>query len=314
MKKGFGLPNVYYGDSTQLTYLRARYYSSGDGRFISRDTWGGNADMPITYNKWAYANANPILYTDPNGWAPCSEDQNVDEYRYCVLDNGGFIDVEHFQFKRNTANWLIDVELLSKYGLYYGQITLAGSLGGGLPIYHSSTYLTRLPSMGLPGDKLGRIALSIIMDYEYGFEAAQAIDPRCYTPLGYISHCSSFSNEDLPSDYLGVVSAVKYLSLDTIVSILGGGEQQSSPPAGHWGKPGDAIKCRDGVCSADTPYNDQCTLKIYDPSTKKYYNRPWPSALIVQPFGFGTYWGKHPSDFHVLPPLPSLASNGPEVE
>ena len=50
-----------------MQYLRARYYDSGQGRFLSRDTWDGNEEQPITYNLWAYANANPVMYTDPTG-------------------------------------------------------------------------------------------------------------------------------------------------------------------------------------------------------------------------------------------------------
>ncbi len=56
-----------YDPQTGLVYLRARYYAGGDGRFISRDTWLGNYQQPITYNKWAYANSNPIMYFDPSG-------------------------------------------------------------------------------------------------------------------------------------------------------------------------------------------------------------------------------------------------------
>ena len=59
------------GDSTQLVYLRARYYAPNMGRFISRDTWGGDFDQPVTYNKWVYANANPVLYADPSGRIVC---------------------------------------------------------------------------------------------------------------------------------------------------------------------------------------------------------------------------------------------------
>jgi RHS repeat-associated protein len=54
-------------DVSGLTYLRARYYNPQDGRFQSRDTWGGDANQPITYNRWLYTNANPIIYTDPSG-------------------------------------------------------------------------------------------------------------------------------------------------------------------------------------------------------------------------------------------------------
>ncbi len=51
-------------------YLRARYYAPTSGRFLSRDTWGGNYDNPITLNKWLYGNANPVLIIDPNGHFP----------------------------------------------------------------------------------------------------------------------------------------------------------------------------------------------------------------------------------------------------
>lgn len=56
-----------YGDSTQLLYLRARYYNPADGRFMSRDTWGGKVSNPLTFNHWNYTNSNPINYRDPLG-------------------------------------------------------------------------------------------------------------------------------------------------------------------------------------------------------------------------------------------------------
>jgi len=64
--------NEYSGDSTQLLYLRSRYYASGTGRFLTRDTWGGNANSPMSYNKWNYVGANPVNRTDPSGkcWYP----------------------------------------------------------------------------------------------------------------------------------------------------------------------------------------------------------------------------------------------------
>jgi RHS repeat-associated protein len=54
-------------DANGLIYLRARYYNPMDGRFVSRDTWDGDEYQPITYNKWTYANANPVMYVDPSG-------------------------------------------------------------------------------------------------------------------------------------------------------------------------------------------------------------------------------------------------------
>jgi hypothetical protein len=57
-----------------LVYLRSRYYNPADGRFQTRDTWEGDEIQPITYNKWVYANANPILYTDHNGYCSGKQD------------------------------------------------------------------------------------------------------------------------------------------------------------------------------------------------------------------------------------------------
>jgi RHS repeat-associated protein len=59
----------YTGEYTdnEKVYLRARHYAPSMGRFLTRDTWGGDANIPITYNRWQYANANPVMYTDPSG-------------------------------------------------------------------------------------------------------------------------------------------------------------------------------------------------------------------------------------------------------
>jgi RHS repeat-associated protein len=55
------------GDSTQLIFLRGRYYNPTDGRFLSRDTWAGKVSNPLSFNHWNYTNSNPINYRDPLG-------------------------------------------------------------------------------------------------------------------------------------------------------------------------------------------------------------------------------------------------------
>ena len=59
-----------FTDPTGLVYLRARHYSPEMGRFLTGDIWKGNANQPISYNKWVYANANPVRFTDPTGRNP----------------------------------------------------------------------------------------------------------------------------------------------------------------------------------------------------------------------------------------------------
>ena len=48
-------------------YLRARYYSPGVGRFITRDTYQGSQHDPGSLHKYLYANANPLDNIDPSG-------------------------------------------------------------------------------------------------------------------------------------------------------------------------------------------------------------------------------------------------------
>jgi len=50
-----------------LVYLRARFMSPGTGTFLSRDTWDGDANLPLSYNRWMYTNGNPVNNLDPSG-------------------------------------------------------------------------------------------------------------------------------------------------------------------------------------------------------------------------------------------------------
>jgi RHS repeat-associated protein len=50
-----------------LDYLRARYLDVKIGRFTSRDIFEGTQNLPITLNKYIYANANSANNIDPSG-------------------------------------------------------------------------------------------------------------------------------------------------------------------------------------------------------------------------------------------------------
>ena len=66
----------FTGEHTEPTgdiYLRARHYSPGVGRFITRDTWDGVDHLPMSFNRWNYVNANPVNLTDPTGNNPMEE-------------------------------------------------------------------------------------------------------------------------------------------------------------------------------------------------------------------------------------------------
>lgn len=56
-----------YDESTGLYYLMARYYDANVGRFITRDTFHGFEDEPLSLNQYAYTQNNPVMNVDPNG-------------------------------------------------------------------------------------------------------------------------------------------------------------------------------------------------------------------------------------------------------
>ena len=62
-----------YNEATGLYYLRARYMNPETGTFISMDSYAGSLDNPVSLHKYLYANANPIMYTDPTGYFSLAE-------------------------------------------------------------------------------------------------------------------------------------------------------------------------------------------------------------------------------------------------
>ncbi len=61
----YGYTNEY--KSQGLVYLRARMYSPGMGRFLTKDIWKGSVNSPLSLNRWSYVEGNPINLTDPLG-------------------------------------------------------------------------------------------------------------------------------------------------------------------------------------------------------------------------------------------------------
>ncbi|MFD2170166.1 RHS repeat-associated core domain-containing protein [Tumebacillus lipolyticus] len=58
-----------WDETTELQYLRARWYDPKQGRFLTEDTLEGKLTEPLTQNLYAYSANNPISYVDPSGHA-----------------------------------------------------------------------------------------------------------------------------------------------------------------------------------------------------------------------------------------------------
>ncbi|WP_228025815.1 RHS repeat-associated core domain-containing protein [Streptococcus ruminantium] len=54
-------------DVTGLDYLRARYYDSQTGTFLTADSYQGSRTDPLSHNLYTYVQNNPANYTDPSG-------------------------------------------------------------------------------------------------------------------------------------------------------------------------------------------------------------------------------------------------------
>ena len=93
--QGTGSSNYGYTgewtDGTGLINLRARYMNTGVGRFMTRDTWAGDYNRPLSLNRWNYVEGNPVNYTDPSGHCipigdDCVPEHMLDEYLSGIED------------------------------------------------------------------------------------------------------------------------------------------------------------------------------------------------------------------------------------
>ena len=58
----------HYDVDTGLIYLRARWMNPTVGRFISMDKFEGAKKLPLSLNKYIYANGDPVNFVDPSGY------------------------------------------------------------------------------------------------------------------------------------------------------------------------------------------------------------------------------------------------------
>jgi RHS repeat-associated protein len=72
----FRYSGEFWDSSTNLQYLRARWYDPSMGRFINEDTYEGDITNPLSLNLYTYVHNNPLKYIDPTGHWCTSADGN----------------------------------------------------------------------------------------------------------------------------------------------------------------------------------------------------------------------------------------------
>lgn len=61
---------VLYDEDTQLYFMGWREYDSRIGRYLVADEYEGEDDNPISFNRYLYAESDPVNNIDPDGYAP----------------------------------------------------------------------------------------------------------------------------------------------------------------------------------------------------------------------------------------------------
>jgi hypothetical protein len=158
-------------------------YAPGMGRFLTRDTWSGDANKPMSLNRWAYTEGNPINSTDPTGNNPKSN------LNYCLAttprvsfgaDLYGLCFVEEYM-KPNPSDYVntyVAAGVAIESNWYFQEIDTRGSLwfwwnagiGVGLGICNISDAQMETPYGDpiVPGDRSQGFGLGLRVGFPPG--------------------------------------------------------------------------------------------------------------------------------------------------
>ncbi|MEM7803235.1 MAG: RHS repeat-associated core domain-containing protein [Chloroflexota bacterium] len=111
-----------------LTYMNARYYVPGIGRFASADTIVPDLKDPQSYNRYSYVQNSPVLFNDPTGHcAESGDDSCWSEAERLSLQSG--IDLKYFSrlsFNQLTGNR--ELAAVLAFTLYQKDLVDAGQI------------------------------------------------------------------------------------------------------------------------------------------------------------------------------------------
>lgn len=262
-------------------YMNARYYDPYIYRMLTPDSIVPSFKNPQSLNRYSYVLNNPVKYVDFSGHYPCASDE------YCPLPVRVYLNSRGYYCTRNfgcfdTAHvyggWGDARDLLTRLRGGDTNITTAPRSYGGVFLYqHSYVVPENLTEQHYPGYTIG-----ILMDHEEGWETLQAWSDPVFR--------SSYSREDLPSDYLGWYIALEmgaetreqFISAfeDVLTCELGGAHRVSSLD-----KTENVLWCADGMGCTLTPM----TIRNYEfrPLVQnqegQWYNVDWPDAVTMTP-------------------------------
>ncbi|RJQ32678.1 MAG: hypothetical protein C4562_02355 [Actinobacteria bacterium] len=92
-----GANNAYYDSETSMYKMGCRYYMPEVGRWLTRDSYKGDREQPLSINKYVYVENNPLTNVDPTGFW------------------------KHYAHKRLTRSAALQLGFKSKWATYMGK-------------------------------------------------------------------------------------------------------------------------------------------------------------------------------------------------
>ncbi len=180
-----------YDSFTGLYYLRARYMNPSTGTFITMDEYAGSIFEPVSLHKYLYANANPVMYSDPSGYLSVGELATTMAIQGIVSSIiTAEIQLIHF-FATAAPNQAFD------WGSFWEAVIMGGIFGAGFGAV--GAYAMAVKSVAimttLGFSSLAFAAVSALEAISYGQqnEGELAATYWFLTAIGLVSAASSFN-------------------------------------------------------------------------------------------------------------------------
>jgi RHS repeat-associated protein len=109
----FGFTGEVQDVGAGLVNLRARWYSTNQGKFTTVDPYTGDPARPYSFHQYQYGFSDPVLHTDHSGRRPDPDGIKNDRYTYSC--KCGWIDWNHANPQEVAARVIEQVNLAIAY-------------------------------------------------------------------------------------------------------------------------------------------------------------------------------------------------------
>ena len=133
-----------------LYYLRARWYNSQTGRFMSRDPYHGVTINPASLHKYLYTGGDPVNFVDPRGRA--------DLFEYAIRSNAAIPEAELI----DTYGCVADASFAAVDLILNDTISAGSALGTGAAVIGCVSLTPGLKDLAETGSNITKRAIGFV--------------------------------------------------------------------------------------------------------------------------------------------------------